>query len=77
MIDVACSRTAILQGIKKATSSRFRTSLRGLRNPYDRFHDGRASERIKEVLKHVPLSESLIKKSFHDLHKSYTRRLNR
>jgi UDP-hydrolysing UDP-N-acetyl-D-glucosamine 2-epimerase len=67
VIDVACSRAAILQGIKRATSSRFRASLRGMRNPYDRFHDGRASERIKDVLKRVPLSDGLVKKSFHDL----------
>ena len=68
VIDVACSRAAILQGIKRAISSRFRASLRGMRNPYDRFHDGRASERIKDVLKHVALSDGLLKKSFHDLH---------
>jgi UDP-hydrolysing UDP-N-acetyl-D-glucosamine 2-epimerase len=67
VIDVPCSRAAILKGITKATSSRFRTSLRGMRNPYDRFHDGRASERIKDVLKHVTLSDDLLKKSFHDL----------
>jgi UDP-hydrolysing UDP-N-acetyl-D-glucosamine 2-epimerase len=67
VIDVPCSRVAILQGIKRAISSRFRASLRGMRNPYDRFHDGRASERIKEVLKHVALSDDLLKKSFHDL----------
>ena len=30
------------------------------------FHDGRTSERIKEVLKHVRLSDDLLKKSFHD-----------
>jgi UDP-hydrolysing UDP-N-acetyl-D-glucosamine 2-epimerase len=68
VIDVPCSHAAILRGIKRATFSRFRISLRGMRNPYDRFHDGRASERIKDVLKHVPLSEGLIKKIFHDLH---------
>ena len=67
VIDVACSRTAILRGIRKATSSRFRASLRGIRNPYERFHDGRASERIKDVLKHVAFSDDLLKKSFHDL----------
>jgi UDP-hydrolysing UDP-N-acetyl-D-glucosamine 2-epimerase len=67
VIDVPCSRVAILQGIKRAISSRFRASLRGMRNPYDRFHDGRASERIKDVLKHVTLSGDLLKKSFHDL----------
>ena len=67
VIDVPCSRTGILQGIKRAISPRFRTSLRGMRNPYDRFHDGRASERIKDVLKNVCLSDDLQKKSFHDL----------
>lgn len=67
VIDVPCSRAAILRGIKLATSSRFRVSLRGMRNPYDRFHDGHASERIKDVLKHVCLCEDLLKKRFYDL----------
>jgi UDP-N-acetylglucosamine 2-epimerase (non-hydrolysing)/GDP/UDP-N,N'-diacetylbacillosamine 2-epimerase (hydrolysing) len=67
VIDVPCSRQAILRGIKRAISPRFRASLRGMRNPYDRFHDGRASERIKDVLKHVSLSSDLLKKRFHDL----------
>jgi len=67
IIDVSCSRSAILTGIKKAISPRFRQSLRGMCNPYDRFRDGRTSERIKEVLKQVRLSDGLLKKSFHDL----------
>jgi UDP-N-acetylglucosamine 2-epimerase (non-hydrolysing)/GDP/UDP-N,N'-diacetylbacillosamine 2-epimerase (hydrolysing) len=67
VIDVPCSRAAILGGIKRALSPRFRASLRGMRNPYDRFHDGRTSERIKDVLKHVKLSNDLLKKEFHDL----------
>jgi UDP-hydrolysing UDP-N-acetyl-D-glucosamine 2-epimerase len=67
VIDVPCSRAAILQGIKRAISPPFRASLRGMRNPYDRFHDGRASEQIKNELKHVSLSDDLLKKSFHDL----------
>jgi UDP-hydrolysing UDP-N-acetyl-D-glucosamine 2-epimerase len=67
IIDVPCSRTAILQGIRRALSTRFRASLRGMRNPYHRFHDGRASERIKDVLKHISLSGDLLKKCFHDL----------
>jgi len=66
VIDVTCSRAAILQGIKRSTSSRFRISLRGMRNPYDRFHDGRTSERIKNVLKSIPLSGDLLKKRFTD-----------
>jgi UDP-hydrolysing UDP-N-acetyl-D-glucosamine 2-epimerase len=67
VIDVPCSRAAIQRGIAKAISPRFRASLRGMRNPYDRFHDGRTGERIKDVLKHVCLSGDLLKKSFHDL----------
>jgi hypothetical protein len=51
----------------QALSPRFRASLRGMRNPYDRFHDGRASERIKDVLKNVSLSHGFLKKTFHDL----------
>jgi len=67
VIDVPCSRPAILRAIKQAISPHFRASLRGMRNPYDRFHDGRASERIKDVLKNTCLSDDLLKKSFHDL----------
>jgi UDP-N-acetylglucosamine 2-epimerase (non-hydrolysing)/GDP/UDP-N,N'-diacetylbacillosamine 2-epimerase (hydrolysing) len=67
VIDVKCSRAAILRAIKQAISPSFRASLRGMRNPYDRFHDGRASERIKDVLKHVTLSDDLLSKHFHDL----------
>lgn len=67
VIDVPCSRAAILEGIKRAISLRFRASLRGMRNPYERFHDGRTSERIKDVLKHVSLSSDLLKKRFRDL----------
>jgi UDP-hydrolysing UDP-N-acetyl-D-glucosamine 2-epimerase len=67
VIDVPCSRAAILQGIRRAISPRFKASLHGMRNPYDRFHDGRASERIKDVLKHVSLSDDLLKKRFYDL----------
>ncbi len=67
VIDVPCSRAAILRGIKRALSPRFRASLRDMHNPYDRYQDGRASERIKDILKNVQLSEDLLKKSFHDL----------
>lgn len=67
VIDVACSRAAILRGIKRATSARFRNSLHGMRNPYERFHDGRASERIKDMLKQVTLSDDFLKKTFHEL----------
>jgi UDP-N-acetylglucosamine 2-epimerase (non-hydrolysing)/GDP/UDP-N,N'-diacetylbacillosamine 2-epimerase (hydrolysing) len=67
VIDVPCSRAAILRGINQALSPRFRASLTGMRNPYDRFHDGRASVRIKNVLKRVKLSDDSLRKSFYDL----------
>ncbi len=67
VIDVPCTQTAILKGIKRAVSARFRSSLRGMRNPYDRFHDGRASERIKNVLRDTDLSEEFLMKRFHDI----------
>jgi len=67
VIDVPCTQAAILEGIKLATSSRFRASLRSMCNPYDRFHDGRASERIKDVLRDVNISSDILKKHFYDL----------
>jgi UDP-N-acetylglucosamine 2-epimerase (non-hydrolysing)/GDP/UDP-N,N'-diacetylbacillosamine 2-epimerase (hydrolysing) len=67
VIDVSCSQADIRRGIKKACSRRFRASLRGMRNPYDHFHDGRTSERIKNVLKQVKLPGDLLKKKFYDL----------
>jgi UDP-N-acetylglucosamine 2-epimerase (non-hydrolysing)/GDP/UDP-N,N'-diacetylbacillosamine 2-epimerase (hydrolysing) len=67
IIDVPCSRAAILRGIRQALSARFRASLRGMSNPYDCFGDGRTSERIKDVLKNVRLSDDLLKKRFLDI----------
>jgi UDP-N-acetylglucosamine 2-epimerase (non-hydrolysing)/GDP/UDP-N,N'-diacetylbacillosamine 2-epimerase (hydrolysing) len=66
-IDVTRDDVAIRKGIERALSSRFRASLRGMKNPYDRFHDGRTSERIKNVLKDVDLPQDFLKKSFNDL----------
>ena len=67
LIDVACDQAAILAGIERALSTRFLNSLRGMRNPYERFRDGRVSERIKDVLKSFDLSSDLLKKKFYDL----------
>jgi hypothetical protein len=38
-----------------------------MRNPYDRFHDGRSSERIKDILRDIDLSGDFLKKRFYDL----------
>jgi UDP-N-acetylglucosamine 2-epimerase (non-hydrolysing)/GDP/UDP-N,N'-diacetylbacillosamine 2-epimerase (hydrolysing) len=68
VIDVPCTETAILRGLRRATSPRFQVSLRGMRNPYDRSRDGRASERIKNVLRDIDLSGDFLKKGFYDSH---------
>jgi UDP-hydrolysing UDP-N-acetyl-D-glucosamine 2-epimerase len=67
VIDVPCTQLAIQRGIKRAMSSRFRASLRRMRNPYDRFHDGRASERIKNILRDTDISSGFLMKRFYDL----------
>jgi UDP-hydrolysing UDP-N-acetyl-D-glucosamine 2-epimerase len=68
VIDVPCTEAAVLRGLRRAMSPRFQASLRGMRNPYDRFHDGRASERIKNVLRDVDLSGDFLKKGYYDSH---------
>lgn len=67
IIDVPRDQDSIQKGIKRGISPRFRASLKRMRNPYDRFHDGRSSERIKNVLRDVELSTELLKKQFNDL----------
>lgn len=67
IIDVPCTKSAILGGIRRATSPEFHSSLRRMKNPYDRFGDGRVNERIKNVLRDIEISTDLIKKRFHDL----------
>jgi GDP/UDP-N,N'-diacetylbacillosamine 2-epimerase (hydrolysing) len=66
VIDVSCTQAAIEKGIKKALTKRFRTSLHGMLNPYDRYGDGRTSERIKNVLRDVQITQGFLKKRFHD-----------
>jgi UDP-N-acetylglucosamine 2-epimerase (non-hydrolysing)/GDP/UDP-N,N'-diacetylbacillosamine 2-epimerase (hydrolysing) len=67
VVDVPRTVQAIQKGIKRALSPRFRVALRGMRNPYDRFHDGHASLRIKNTLRDVELAGEFLKKKFNDL----------
>lgn len=67
VIDVPCSERAIRDAVRRALSPRFRSSLRGMNNPYDRFHDGRVSRRISAVLKKTKLDSRLLMKEFHDI----------
>ena len=67
IIDVPCTSDRIEKGIRRAISPRFHSSLRAMRNPYERFRDGRVSERIKDVLKNTELSGDFLKKHFYDV----------
>ncbi len=63
VVDVETTREAILAGIEKASSDRFRAGLDDLVNPYG---DGRAAEKIVTRLKSVELNQELILKRFYD-----------
>lgn len=62
VVDVGYSRTEIGEGISKALSPAFRASLEDLANPYG---DGRASDRIVQRIKEVPLDDTLLLKRFY------------
>ncbi|MDW5377023.1 UDP-N-acetylglucosamine 2-epimerase [Halomonas sp. HP20-15] len=62
VISVDNDFEAIRAGIEQALSAAFRESLKGLKNPYDRYADGTASHRIKERLKKIPLDHPLKKR---------------
>jgi UDP-hydrolysing UDP-N-acetyl-D-glucosamine 2-epimerase len=59
VINAPHERQAILAALQRAVSPEFRANLDGVANPYG---DGRASERIVEVLADVPLDERLLYK---------------
>jgi UDP-N-acetylglucosamine 2-epimerase (non-hydrolysing)/GDP/UDP-N,N'-diacetylbacillosamine 2-epimerase (hydrolysing) len=59
VLDAEPEADAILTRITQAISREFRESLAGMINPYG---DGRASEKIVQVLATVPLSEGLLVK---------------
>ncbi|HXG82800.1 MAG TPA: UDP-N-acetylglucosamine 2-epimerase [Pyrinomonadaceae bacterium] len=57
VINSAPETDAILQAIEKGLSADFRESLKGMTNPYG---DGRASEKIAEILCNAPLGDKLL-----------------
>jgi len=59
VIDAPANREAVLCAIALAGSSKFRESLRGMKNPYG---DGTASEKIVDVLTSAPLGRKLLVK---------------
>lgn len=71
IVSVADTTKAILDGIKKVRSVDFVQKCQRVKNPYDKYHDGSVSRRIKDVLKKITLSDKLIKKHFYDLPKKF------
>jgi GDP/UDP-N,N'-diacetylbacillosamine 2-epimerase (hydrolysing) len=65
VLDVRPTRLAIERGIARALSPGFSASLRGMRNPYERFRDGAVSQRIAAVLRDTELNGDLLKKGFY------------
>lgn len=70
VIDVGYEAEDIRVGIERALSADFRKRLSTVLNPYDEQGDGKASWRIKEVLKSVALGEQVSRKAFTDLEMS-------
>ena len=67
VIDVNVDAEDIYQGILRGLQDDFKNSLVGLQNPYG---DGKATGRILEVLKNIPLGSELLQKRFIDMNSS-------
>jgi UDP-hydrolysing UDP-N-acetyl-D-glucosamine 2-epimerase len=59
VLDAPAERAAIVRAVQRARAPEFCASLRGMSNPYG---DGYASEKITDILRHVPLGRELIMK---------------
>jgi UDP-hydrolysing UDP-N-acetyl-D-glucosamine 2-epimerase len=64
VLDVGYTRAEILEGIRHVTTTEFKESLNGIKNPYG---DGNATEKIIAKLKTIPLDKRLLLKHFHTL----------
>jgi UDP-hydrolysing UDP-N-acetyl-D-glucosamine 2-epimerase len=63
VITVGYAVEDISAGIQKALSPTFQRSIQGIKNPYG---DGKAGERIAQVLGAIPIDEKLLRKRFVD-----------
>jgi UDP-hydrolysing UDP-N-acetyl-D-glucosamine 2-epimerase len=59
VLDAKAEKQSILEKIGEAKCDRFKSSLKGMTNPYG---DGHAAERIVEILTSVSLDENLLRK---------------
>lgn len=67
VIDCGYDRKSIREAINKALDRNYRSKIKHCNNPYDKYKDGKASCRIKEILKEIVLDEGNIKKAFYDI----------
>lgn len=67
VIDVNYSKSGIQKGINLALSDNFKSKIKDIKNPYDKYCDGKTSYRIKEKLKKIKVGEHLMKKKFYDI----------
>lgn len=67
VLDVACTKHAILNGIKKAIETSFVQECKKVINPYESEEKGKISLKIKEQIKKTVFSERDRKKPFYDL----------
>jgi GDP/UDP-N,N'-diacetylbacillosamine 2-epimerase (hydrolysing) len=67
VIQIASETAAIIKAIQKALSPEFKAKISQSPNPYRVAAIERAGVFIKDVLKSVPLGETLLKKHFYDL----------
>jgi len=65
VIDVAeCKKENIVKAVNTAISAKFRSSLRGMNNPYG---EGKTSKKIVEKLKTISSGQRLIRKKFYEV----------
>lgn len=62
VIDVPCTRDAILTAMRAAAASSFRDRIRGMQNPYG---EGNAAKAIVDILRRTPFDRSLLLKRFY------------
>jgi UDP-hydrolysing UDP-N-acetyl-D-glucosamine 2-epimerase len=67
IIDTNNSFSELTKSMKKALSTEFKQQLSNLINPYDKYKDGKTSEKIKDKLKRIPLNNNILKKEFKDI----------
>ena len=64
VIDVETDRQSIAAGLARVLHPDFKSTIATMTNPYG---DGKAAERIVEVLRTHPLERTLLEKKFYDM----------